>query len=88
MSDAKTFFGVSVAGEPMVTKCLQGYNCCVFTYGQTGSGKTFTMWGESRDPSQPEVMPEQVTHAAEKSAETEGGQAHCKTFEVFVTLAR
>ncbi|KAG5182437.1 hypothetical protein JKP88DRAFT_348881 [Tribonema minus] len=29
--------------RPLVQKCTEGYNCCIFAYGQTGSGKTHTM---------------------------------------------
>ncbi|KAJ3111743.1 hypothetical protein HK100_002589, partial [Physocladia obscura] len=35
----------SVAVEPLIRKCLQGYNGCIFAYGQTASGKTHTMQG-------------------------------------------
>jgi len=31
--------------QPLVSDCLQGYNCTIFAYGQTGSGKTHTMTG-------------------------------------------
>ncbi|KAI8607398.1 kinesin motor domain-containing protein, partial [Chytriomyces sp. MP71] len=32
---------------PLIEKCLEGYNGCVFAYGQTASGKTYTMAGPS-----------------------------------------
>ncbi|CAK9267106.1 unnamed protein product [Sphagnum jensenii] len=38
-----------VAGLPMVTNCMAGYNSCMFAYGQTGSGKTHTMLGDIGD---------------------------------------
>lgn len=31
--------------QPLVDKCLQGYNATIFAYGQTGSGKTHTILG-------------------------------------------
>lgn len=31
--------------RPLIGRCLEGYNGCVFAYGQTASGKTFTMQG-------------------------------------------
>ncbi len=31
--------------QPIVKKCLQGFNGTVFAYGMTGSGKTFSMQG-------------------------------------------
>ncbi|KAH3670580.1 hypothetical protein OGAPHI_001095 [Ogataea philodendri] len=31
--------------QPVVTKCLEGYNGTVFAYGMTGSGKTHSMQG-------------------------------------------
>ncbi|KAJ3347087.1 Kinesin-like protein kif3a [Kappamyces sp. JEL0680] len=31
--------------SPLISKCLSGYNGCVFAYGQTASGKTYTMGG-------------------------------------------
>ncbi|KAJ3239412.1 Kinesin-like protein kif21b [Chytriomyces hyalinus] len=34
-----------VAVHPLIQKCLEGYNGCVFAYGQTASGKTHTMAG-------------------------------------------
>ena len=48
------------AVEPLVQKCLQGYNATIFAYGQTGSGKTHTILGpadswETFDTSNPEV---------------------------------
>ena len=36
----------AVAGQPMVSNVMQGYNACCFAYGQTGAGKTHTMQGE------------------------------------------
>ncbi|TPX60236.1 hypothetical protein PhCBS80983_g01905 [Powellomyces hirtus] len=36
--------------EPLIRKCLDGYNGCVFCYGQTASGKTYTMEGPTRGP--------------------------------------
>lgn len=37
-------------GEPVVIKCMEGFNGCIFCYGQTGSGKTFTMYGNQSSP--------------------------------------
>ncbi|TPX64118.1 hypothetical protein SpCBS45565_g06087 [Spizellomyces sp. 'palustris'] len=37
--------------EPLIRKCLEGYNGCVFCYGQTASGKTYTMEGPKRGAS-------------------------------------
>lgn len=31
--------------RPMISRCLEGYNGCIFAYGQTASGKTYTMEG-------------------------------------------
>lgn len=36
--------------RPVIEKCLNGYNGCIFCYGQTGSGKTFTMHGIKKYP--------------------------------------
>ncbi|KAI9105267.1 P-loop containing nucleoside triphosphate hydrolase protein [Phlyctochytrium arcticum] len=36
--------------EPLIRKCLEGYNGCVFCYGQTASGKTYTMEGPKKGP--------------------------------------
>ena len=33
------------AVEPLVERCVDGFNATVFAYGQTGSGKTYTMGG-------------------------------------------
>ena len=33
------------AVEPLVERCVEGFNATVFAYGQTGSGKTYTMGG-------------------------------------------
>ncbi|KAJ3006771.1 hypothetical protein HKX48_009484, partial [Thoreauomyces humboldtii] len=65
--------------EPLIRKCLDGYNGCVFCYGQTASGKTYTMEGPTRtgsqepisDPSDPDagiilrVASQIVNHVAE-----------------------
>lgn len=37
-------------GQPMLDKCMEGFNGTVFAYGQTGSGKTFSMQGVQADP--------------------------------------
>ncbi|KAI8853661.1 P-loop containing nucleoside triphosphate hydrolase protein [Chytridium lagenaria] len=31
--------------EPLISRCLEGYNGCVFAYGQTAAGKSYTMQG-------------------------------------------
>ncbi|KAJ3192817.1 Kinesin-like protein kif3a [Irineochytrium annulatum] len=31
--------------EPLISKCLEGFNGCIFAYGQTASGKTYSMSG-------------------------------------------
>ena len=36
----------AVAGQPVVSNVMRGYNACCFAYGQTGAGKTHTMQGE------------------------------------------
>lgn len=36
--------------QGVISKCLSGYNGCIFCYGQTGSGKTFTMHGNKKSP--------------------------------------
>jgi hypothetical protein len=43
-SQQDCFFAVALG---VLTKCLAGYNGCVFAYGQTGSGKTFAMEGSA-----------------------------------------
>ena len=37
-------------GQPLLDKCIEGFNGTVFAYGQTGSGKTFSMQGVAHDP--------------------------------------
>ncbi|VEU19563.1 DEKNAAC100121 [Brettanomyces naardenensis] len=41
--DNKSVYSSTV--EPVVNKCLEGYNGTVFAYGMTGSGKTYSMQG-------------------------------------------
>ncbi|QPG76811.1 hypothetical protein FOA43_004205 [Brettanomyces nanus] len=41
--DNTTVYTKSV--EPVVSKCLEGFNATVFAYGMTGSGKTYSMQG-------------------------------------------
>ena len=36
-----------IAGAPITSRCLEGYNGTILCYGQTGSGKTFTIFGDS-----------------------------------------
>jgi len=38
-------------GQPMVDKCLQGFNCTIMAYGQTGSGKSHTVIGSLSESS-------------------------------------
>jgi hypothetical protein len=35
--------------RPLISKCLEGYNGCIFAYGQTASGKTYTMTGPTNE---------------------------------------
>ena len=28
-------------GSPLLDRCMEGYNCCLFAYGQTSSGKSY-----------------------------------------------
>lgn len=37
-------------GRKILSKCVNGFNGCIFAYGQTGSGKTHTMEGNAEDP--------------------------------------
>ncbi|KAJ3098688.1 Kinesin-like protein kif3a [Phlyctochytrium planicorne] len=39
--------------EPLISKCMEGYNGCIFAYGQTASGKTFTMQGPANALEEP-----------------------------------
>ncbi|KAI9343186.1 P-loop containing nucleoside triphosphate hydrolase protein [Obelidium mucronatum] len=39
----ETVYGTAV--EPLIRKCLEGFNGCIFAYGQTAAGKTHTMQG-------------------------------------------
>ncbi|KAJ3321677.1 hypothetical protein HDV06_003970 [Boothiomyces sp. JEL0866] len=51
--------------QPIIEKCMEGFNGCIFAYGQTGSGKTYTMQGLDLT-SERGVMPrviEQITAA-------------------------
>jgi Kinesin motor domain len=29
--------------RPIISRCMEGYNGCIFAYGQTASGKTYSM---------------------------------------------
>ncbi|KAJ3391291.1 Kinesin-like protein kif3a [Entophlyctis sp. JEL0112] len=42
----ETVYGNAV--EPLIRKCLEGYNGCIFAYGQTAAGKTHTMQGPAQ----------------------------------------
>jgi len=44
-------------GQPMLDKCMEGFNGTVFAYGQTGSGKTFSMQGVQTDPELKGLIP-------------------------------
>ncbi|KAJ3311069.1 Kinesin-like protein kif15, partial [Boothiomyces sp. JEL0838] len=49
--------------EPIIDKCLDGFNGCIFTYGQTAAGKTYTMGGPPvADPAQRGVIPRVASH--------------------------
>lgn len=41
--------------KPMISRCIDGYNCTVLAYGQTGSGKTHTMTGTMVETDNPFV---------------------------------
>jgi hypothetical protein len=36
-------FVFSKIGLPLVDRCMDGYNCCLFAYGQTSSGKSYRL---------------------------------------------
>lgn len=85
------------AGEPLVDRCLEGFNCCIFTYGQTGSGKTWTMWGQLPRTDIPEYMPPEAgliprmyqklfTRIAQEEAKTGGTvkfSCQCSIVEIY-----
>ncbi|GMH33390.1 hypothetical protein BSKO_01224 [Bryopsis sp. KO-2023] len=85
------------AGEPLIDRCLEGFNCCIFTYGQTGSGKTWTMWGQLPRADIPEFMPPQAgliprmyqklfTRVAQEEAKTGGTvkfSCQCSIVEIY-----
>ncbi|KAJ3314292.1 hypothetical protein HDV04_000658 [Boothiomyces sp. JEL0838] len=51
--------------KPIIDRCMEGFNGCIFAYGQTGSGKTYTMQGSDLS-NERGVMPrviEQITAA-------------------------
>jgi len=50
-------------GVPLLTRALEGYNCCLFAYGQTGSGKSYSMMGEKKDRG---IIPRFARHMWEK----------------------
>lgn len=39
--DQQVLYETSV--KPIISKCMKGYNGCIFAYGQTASGKTYSM---------------------------------------------
>lgn len=60
------------AVQPLIHKCLQGYNATIFAYGQTGSGKTHTILGPADSWMSYEIMADDenninATAAAEQS---------------------
>ena len=53
--------------DPLVDRCLEGYNATILAYGQTGSGKTHTIMGPSnnitssvQDPTHAGVIPRAI----------------------------
>ncbi|KAJ3319906.1 Kinesin-like protein kif3a [Boothiomyces sp. JEL0866] len=49
--------------QPIIDKCLNGFNGCIFTYGQTAAGKTYTMGGPPvADPAQRGIIPRVAAH--------------------------
>ncbi|KAI9353705.1 P-loop containing nucleoside triphosphate hydrolase protein [Obelidium mucronatum] len=61
-TEQEAVYGIAV--EPLIRKCLDGYNGCIFAYGQTAAGKTHTMQGpnariaESLSDSSDSIHPE------------------------------
>jgi hypothetical protein len=54
--------------KPIIDKCMEGYNGCIFAYGQTGSGKTYTMGGNDNIQERgiiPRVAEQIVAHIAQ-----------------------
>lgn len=58
-----------LAGVPIVSACLDGYNGTIFAYGQTGSGKTHTLKGSLTRRSQRGLMPRAVEYIFDKIKE-------------------
>lgn len=75
-------------GDPLVEKCLAGFNCTLLAYGQTGAGKTFTLFGPNGgDPTMfdamtrglvPRILDAVVTRTA--NTETKIGCSVCELY--------
>eukprot|EP00949_MAST-11_sp_MAST-11-sp1_P002229 g2229.t1 len=62
----------NLTAQPLLTKALDGFNCCIFAYGQTSSGKTYTMQGEHGLPGIiPRLTQELFSFIEENHEETE-----------------
>jgi GTPase SAR1 family protein len=62
--------GVYQVVRPIIAKCLEGYNGCIFAYGQTSTGKTYTMEGMDGELRGviPRVAEQIMAHVAELNA--------------------
>ena len=76
-------------GQPLLDKCIEGFNGTVFAYGQTGSGKTFSMQGVAHDPDLRGLIPRFTIKLFERiKTEKENHQnklflVTCSYFEIY-----
>ena len=56
-------------GQPLLDKCMEGFNGTVFAYGQTGSGKTFSMQGVQDHPDLKGLIPRFTVKLFERVSE-------------------
>lgn len=76
-------------GQPLLDKCIEGFNGTVFAYGQTGSGKTWSMQGVQTDPELKGLIPRFTHNLFERVKTEKDGDANklflvtCSYFEIY-----
>jgi len=76
-------------GQPLLDKCIEGFNGTVFAYGQTGSGKTWSMQGVPADEELRGLIPRFTIKLFERVEEEKAKDENkmflitCSYFEIY-----
>ncbi|KAG5683426.1 hypothetical protein PVAND_012708 [Polypedilum vanderplanki] len=70
-------------GQPIVKKCLDGYNGAILTYGQTNSGKSYTMFGSEDAKGVIELAIDDIFHEIDNCSDNKSFNLSLSFIEIY-----